>query len=80
MIKDGYYEGETSWMRLKVPQVGFLQVSRSCRTQQRRDVQYQRRNVVHQNPETPRHYSSEPRKRHDVRTSSRVWNPPNVMT
>ena len=79
MIKDGYYEGETTRMRLKVLQVGFLQVSRSCKTQQRHDVRYQRRDVVYQNPETSRRYSSEPRKLHDVRTSSRVWNPPNVM-
>ena len=32
MIKDGYYEGETTWMRLKVLKVGFLLVSHSCRT------------------------------------------------
>ena len=31
VIKDGYYEGETAWMRLKVLKLGFLHVSHSCR-------------------------------------------------
>ena len=51
MIKDGYYEGETTWMRLKVLKVGFLLVSHSCRTWQHHDVHFQRRNVIHSSPE-----------------------------
>ena len=87
MIKDGYYEGKTTWMRLKVPNVGFLRVSRSCKSQQRHDVCSQRRDVIHSNLEKSRHwfpmsrhYSFEFRKRHDMRTGSGVWNPPNVAT
>ena len=75
MIKDIYYEEETTWMRLKVPKLGFLPVSRRWKTQQRRDVCFQHRYIIHPSLENVVTFQ-----RHNVRAGSGVLNPPNVMT